>query len=203
MRHFRDTCISCFCDIQECFHCYGHRGAFLMQQWGKSMRQLLCRQKSFDFSQKQTFVFAQFSKAIHHFWNVLNSWHWVFRKMLTTHLLLNPRAYYLATPSTTSTKPHCRFKFIFYAPHPPQFFSFGPPLVPSEVKHLYLLQVFPSFTQDPFFWNIARHRSCSMAVVVNIIWTSIKLLFKSFHKMAHIYSLRLALLVNQTFPVII
>ena len=150
MRHFRDTCISCFCDIQECFHCYGHRGAFLMQQWGKSMRQLLCRQKSFDFSQKQTVVFAQFSKAIHHFWNVLNSWHWVFRKMLTTHLLLNPRAYYLATPSTTSTKPHCRLKFIFYAPSPSPIFQLWPSTGPIWSQAFILVASFSKFYTRSF-----------------------------------------------------
>ena len=42
-----------------------------------------------------------------------------------------------------------------------------------------------------------------MAVVVNITGASIKLLFKSFQEMAHIHSLKLTLLANQTFSVII
>ena len=29
IRHFLDTWILCFCDIQKCFHRYSHRGAFL------------------------------------------------------------------------------------------------------------------------------------------------------------------------------
>ena len=41
--------LTCFCNIQECFHCYGHRRVFLVQQWGKSIRRLLYRQKYFFF----------------------------------------------------------------------------------------------------------------------------------------------------------
>ena len=40
-------------------------------------------------------------------------------------------------------------------------------------------------------------------MVVNIIGASIKLLLKGFQEMAHIHSLKLTSLVNQTFPVTI
>ena len=114
------------------FHRYSHREGFLCSNEGKSMRQFLSKQKNFWSFSKTEIIFLVIFKS---YPSLLKFPKFMTQRVLkyfynTPALNHSPPANYLATPSTTSTKPHSLIKFIFYTSHPSPIFQLWPSTVP-------------------------------------------------------------------------